>query len=394
MTTFTHSPEFGLLFKLYTADADSIGSHLTQTAERTSAAGALVIASGADIAVFPGGARAPSVESFRLNTHGFIELAAISHLGPALAALVRMRELDPAGSPWREDAQRLIDQLKVVQAANTEELWRDRIAVTAWAGRVPEIVDLVDHACAVTSQFLQSALVDERRLTFDRLRAAYFEATEPDSAPIPFNHVMIATFCLTALDVSHRMIGWLRRQALDWPNAMVLITGQSGRATAGLTWSSNNMCHLLMRASEGALPPARLYIVPHAPDLALSGAGDEDRWRLIEQQYRALWFNTHANAALAGRMFEGYPRYRFAEPLRPAIDRSTKEVSELPAVSSADDLFALVSRLRFVLEDPRQLISNCVADFVIDQLCACDCRPERVEIPGFTKVDHRVSRPQ
>jgi len=188
------------------------------------------------------------------------------------------------------------------------------------------------------------------------------------------------------------MIDWLRRQPLHWEQLMVLITGQSGRATAGLTWSSNNMCHLLTRAAAGRLPPERLYIVPHAPDLA-SGSDEHDRSSRLEQQYRTLWFNTYANAELAGRMFEGYPRYRFLEPRSSVIDRTTEAVSELPAVSSAKDMFALVSRLRFVLEDPRQLISNCVADYVIDRLCECDCRPERVEIPGFTDVAYPAKSP-
>jgi len=38
----------------------------------------------------------------------------------------------------------------------------------------------------------------------ERLRSSYLEATEPGSPPIRFNHVMIATFCLTVLDISHR----------------------------------------------------------------------------------------------------------------------------------------------------------------------------------------------
>ena len=85
---FTVAPEFEQLFKLYTGDSDSVGSHLTQTAERGSAVGALVVASGTDVAVFPGGGRPPAIESFRLHTRGFVELAAISHLGPAVAALI------------------------------------------------------------------------------------------------------------------------------------------------------------------------------------------------------------------------------------------------------------------------------------------------------------------
>jgi hypothetical protein len=383
---FTHSPEFAHLFKIYTADSDSIGSHLTQMADRKSAAGELLVASGTDVALFPGGGQPPVIESFRLKTRGFVELAAISHLGPAVAALVRMRELDPSSSAWRTDAERLVDQLRVVRETNTIELWREKIAVAAWEGRIPKIVDLIDYACATTSDHVQSALADESRLTFARLRDNYLEATEPDAPPIPFNQVMIATFCLTALDISHRMISWLRSRKLNWEQLMILVTGQSGRATAGLTWSSNNMCHLLARASEGRLRPERLYIAPHAANVASPQNNRADRWRSIEHQYRTLWFNTHVNAELAGRMFEGYPRYQFTTPGRPIIDHGTATVNELPAISSAQDMFTFVTRLRFVLEDPRQLISNCVADYVIDRLCEHDYRPERVEIPGFTDV--------
>jgi hypothetical protein len=383
---FIHAPEFEQLFKLYTASRDSVGSHLTQTAERAGARGELVVASGTDVAVFPGSGRPPIFESFRLNTRGFVELAAISHLGPALAALIRMRELGPSDSPWRADAHRLIDQLKIVRAANSEALWRDQIAVAAWRSRIGNLVALVDYACVVTSDYLQAALADESWLTFERLRARYLEATEPGSPPIPFNHVMIATFCLTALDISHRMIPWLRSHVLDWERLMVLVTGQAGRATAGLTWSSNNLCHLLARAAEGRLAPERLYIMPHAPDIAASSGAEDDHWRQLEEQYRTLWFNTHVNVELAGRMFDGYPPYRFTPPQGQAVDRKTKAIHELPAVTSAKDMFALVSRLRFVLEDPRQLISNCVADFMIDQLCANDGRPDDVEIPGFSSI--------
>jgi hypothetical protein len=37
-----------------------------------------------DLAIFPGGGRPPSVQTFRLSTPGFKELAGISHFGPAV----------------------------------------------------------------------------------------------------------------------------------------------------------------------------------------------------------------------------------------------------------------------------------------------------------------------
>ncbi|WP_436644367.1 DUF5624 domain-containing protein [Microbaculum sp. FT89] len=382
----TQSPEFVQLFKTYTADSDSIGSHLTQAAEIGTIPGELLVISGTDIAVFSGDDRPPVVESFRLSTRGFVEMAAISHLGPSVAALVRMRELDPESTTWRADARRLADQLRVVKGANTLALWRDTLAVDAWAGFETKIVDLVDYACTVTSDYLQSALADQSPFTFDHLRDHYLEATAAGAPPVPFNHVMIATFCLTALDISARMIRWLRAQALHWEQLKVLIVGQSGRPTAGLTWSSNNMCHLLSRASEGRLPSERLYIVPHAPDLAPASDGGDDPWHDVEQHYRTVWYNTYANVRLASRMFETYPRYAFTPRAGVAVNRATESVSELPPVTSPSDMFAFVSRLRFVLEDPRQLISNCVADYVIDRLCEHDCRPELVEIPGLSNV--------
>ncbi len=380
-----HAQDIGELFKLYTASRDSIGTHLTQAAERAGAQGELLVASGTDVTVFPGGGRPPAFQCFRLNAKGFIELAAISHLGPALAAIIRMRELDPSGTPWRVDAQRLIKQLRLVREANSAALWRDHISA-AWSSRIANLVALIDYACVVTCDYLQTALADESWFTFERFRDYYLEATEPRSPQIPFNHVMIATFCLIALDVAHRMIPWLRDHVLDWEQVMVLIIGQAGRATAGLTWSSNNLCHLLARAAKGRLSPERLYIMPHAPDLSPRIDSSDEPWGQMEGLYRTLWFNAHVNVELAGRMFEGHPPYRFKPPRGETVDRRTDVIHELPVVTSAEDVFGLVSRLRFVLEDPRQLISNCVADLMIDQLCANDCQPENVRIPGFSDV--------
>ncbi len=40
----------------------------------------------------------------------------------------------------------------------------------------------------------------------------------------------------------------------------------------------------------------------------------------------------------------------------------------MPVITSADDWFALTTRLRVVLEDPRQLLSGAVTDYVSAQL--------------------------
>jgi hypothetical protein len=60
----------------------------------------------------------------------------------------------------------------------------------------------------------------------------------------------------------------------------------------------------------------------------------------------------------------------------------------LPAIKSLGDHAACVARLRRIMEDPQQLLSNCVADYIIDELHRCNHQPEDVQIPGFTNVDY------
>jgi len=50
------------------------------------------------------------------------------------------------------------------------------------------------------------------------------------------------------------------------------------------------------------------------------------------------------------------------------------------------------ARLRFVTEDPAQLLSNAVASYIIDQLCADGTQPTDVFIPGFTNVAYPARR--
>jgi hypothetical protein len=81
--SFYESPELVRLFQVYTASPGSIGSHLARAAESSAAQDPLLVATGQDIALYPGGGEPPSVQGFRVSTRGFKEIAAISHLGPA-----------------------------------------------------------------------------------------------------------------------------------------------------------------------------------------------------------------------------------------------------------------------------------------------------------------------
>jgi hypothetical protein len=385
----TYSPpgEFARLYKLYTSDPDSVGRHLTVRMAALSDNDPLLVITGSDAVLFPGSGQAPVVESFRKSTRGFIELASISHLGTAVAWLIRLREL---GDPiWRRDAARLIEQIDRTSVINTEQSWLTEIAVPALAGYEAKIADMVDYSCRVTRDFLIAGLADESLMNFTHLRDNYLEPVNSAEVPVPINDMMVATFALAFLDIGHRMIRWLRENVADWGRLMVMLSGRSGRPTAGLTWASNSMCHLLWKASDQRLPVERVYIAPHAPSLVLADIQHEDQLHKLSAEFREIWNNTRASVDMARSMFEGFPGYSVAMPASTAIPHTAESLlSEMPSMRYPDDRFTAIARLRFVMEDPGQLLANCVASYIVDQLCACGNRPGDVIIPGFSHVNY------
>ena len=382
---------FRSLYDTYTG-AGSTAQHLTKHMVRLTEGDPLLLVTGSDFVIFPGGRRAPIVESFRHSTRGFVELTAVSHLAPCIAWLFRLRELGYGN--WRDDARRLLETADQVRSINDTRYWQSEVAVEAFQGYEAKIADMVDYACRVSGQFLRTCLADERVMTYENLRHNYLDPTANAAYPVPMNDVMVATFTLTFLDIAHRMIRWLRSQELHWPKLMVLLSGKSGRPSAGLTWQTNNNCHLLWRASEQRIPPEHVQIAPHGPSLNLSDLHDPARVSEIEEQVRDVFLQLQANTDLAGAMFEGYPRFAKSIEEPPVIESTTKALHAMPRLRSPDDRLTAITRLRFVMEDPTQLLSNSVAHFVIDQLCESDNQPQLVVIPGFSNVSYPVRTDQ
>jgi Domain of unknown function (DUF5624) len=379
--------EFSKLYKTYTSDPDSIGKHLTDRMVELTDRDPLLVITGADAVLFPGANRPAVVESFRKSTRGFIELAAISHLGTALPWIIRLRELtDPR---WREDAIRLLEQIERTRRINTEDLWRNEIAVAALSGLETKIVDMIDYSCRVTASFIHAGLANESLMNFQHLRAHYLEPVGSAEVPVPINDMMVATFALAFLDIAHRIISWMRAQVTDWGRLMVMLSGRSGRPTAGLTWETNNMCHLVWKAAHERLPLEHVYIAPHAPSFVLADIQNEDQLRGLNRQFREIWNNTRASVEIARKMFEGYPQFEPARAPTTHVDPGGRQVvHDMPSLRSPEDRFTAIARLRITMEDPRQLLANSVASYIIDQLCECDNHPERVFIPGFTNVTY------
>jgi hypothetical protein len=287
---------------------------------------------------------------------------------------------------WREDAQRIIATSDRVRSVNETGYWQDIVAVRAYRGYEQKIADMVDYTCRVSSRFMRECLEDEGLMTFDHLRRVFLDPVQSPDVPVPMNDVMVATFTLAFLDIAHRMIHWLRSHKLQWHGLMVVLCGKSGRPSAGLTWQTNNACHLLWRASEEGILPENVQIIPHGPSFTLADLDNPIRTGEIEAQVREAFLHLRANIDLARAMFEGYPAFAKSIEEPPVIEPTTRFLRAMPRLRSPDDRMTAITRLRFVMEDPTQLLSNSVAHFVIDQLSEHDNRPEDVVIPGFSNV--------
>lgn len=378
------SPELLRLFETYTGGPQSIGANLATMTGAATAADPLIVATNADIVLFPGRGRDPEVEGFRLSTRGFKELAGISHHGPAVASILQMRLVEPDGMLWRREAERLIAATRDAREANSVALWRDVISVAAYRGREERIAELVHYSCALTERYLERVLAQPDLFTAADMREHYLEATgSAVGATVPMNAVMIATFFLVGMDISHRVMAWLDSHRIDWSRAMALVIGRQGRPTAGVTWTTNSVCAMILGASRQQLALDRLFIAPHAQTLPPEAASDLAALRAFEIPMRSLWAHTRAVSELGALMYEGYPRYEPQSTMRPVLTADTLAVAEMPAITGPDDWRALNTRLRVVLEDPRQLLSGCVTDFAVDQLQANDNDPARITVPGL-----------
>jgi hypothetical protein len=387
------SPELVDLFTTYTASPDSIGAHLARATARETEHDPLLVVTGTDLALYPGGGAAPVIEPYRLASRGFKELAGISHLGPALATLARLRELagrdsgDRSGDDgWRADAARLLAAAKAARAASSAPLWRDQIAVRAFAGREERIAAMIDYSCLLTERFLQRALDDPDYLTMGAVRRDHLEGpASHGDLPVPFNRVMIATFYLTGMDIAHRLITWLDAAGVDWERAMVIFAGQSGRPTAGVTQESHSVAGVVRAVSRGRLAPERVFIAPHAPVFPPydPSVNDSDPAKALEAGYRRLWAGLRATSDLAAGMFEGYPRFAVRSAEQPVIGPDTATVHAKPALKGPGDWLALVTRLRVVMEDPTQLLSGAVTDYASSELVAHANDPTAVTVPGL-----------
>ena len=247
---------------------------------------------------------------------------------------------------------------------------------------------MVAYACDLSLSFLAGFRADPAKRTFDALVKDYLEVRS-ERFPVPFDHVMIATFCLTALNGVSGSLEFLRGLTIDWARALVIFAGMTGGPTAALTRCTNQLQDVIFIASRGAVKQNRVYTNPFArvPDASTNPTD----WASIEAQLRGFWATTYARIQLAGRMFPQYPRFVPGECPSTAVTPATRSISAPPRLTTAEDIFSFVARLRFVMEDPTQLLSGSVASYVLGEL-ALGKTPADVAVPGLTGAAYPPAR--
>ena len=214
--TYQPHPAFAALFRAFTSDPASIGNQLTQQMTQREADAPLLVSTGSDIVLFPGGGRPASIESFRKSTRGFIELTAVSHLPLAIAYLARMRELGTCDNAWQHEAMKLMVHARTTREANSLRYGVTRSLSGVCRVSNVKLANLVDYTCATTIDLLERVVDEPALMSFDFLRDNYFAPLDSDAVPVPMNDVMFATFGLAFLDIVYRIGNWLRAQELDW----------------------------------------------------------------------------------------------------------------------------------------------------------------------------------
>jgi Domain of unknown function (DUF5624) len=363
----------------YPAGQPTLGQMLTQAAIAKESAGAapgpLVLVVGSEIYVYDSGSGARLGEQqFRADrSNGFYEMTAISHIGPALAYLAQIKA--NGDERWKARIASLRTHTAQVRALNqrTADNWLDLLNQPAWSVHKAQIRDMVDYACARTLNYIDS-LGDGDGFTVTNVNDVFFNGTSAQY-PIPFVNVMIGTFMLEALRGAADVRDALARLKLDWPHAMVLVSSRAGtNVSSGLTEGTNWLVFFLKAVSGFTLPDDRIKIVPYAevrPSLGQPQLAPADLSYYVQRVWGPLFYRK----VVSDQVFASIPTIYL--PDRPPLPGDY-------FVTKAGAIDQFMIRMKHSLRDAREMLSNTVAFWMVQELANKNWDAGAVEIPGLT----------
>ena len=321
------------------------------------------------------GAKQPA--TYQAFANGVTQLAGVSHLGPALASLVQVYQdslINPAisANTWKSDISALLSGVIASEQANNEAYW-SAIDPIVFGSYAKEMTKMIAYGLSLVKKYLEDALKNPSILTFSKLRSRVLNSKDPH---VPFDYVMIGTFALANIAVQYHSIMWLQDQRIDWANASVLLSGQFGRATGGMSKCTNTAVKRLLVASNGTLDDKRILIASAGPAVDPTQT-DPSYWSGMQRKVQSIWYLTRSSSALADPMFKGYHSIR----QEPCQILPTDEGGKPP-------MEAFLKRLKFALAHPDQELASCTANFMVEKLGKNKFNPAGLWIPGMTDVKY------
>ncbi|CDZ78291.1 hypothetical protein BN59_02601 [Legionella massiliensis] len=303
---------------------------------------------------------------------GFFELTAVSHVGPALSYLAKIKENgDPS---WKPAMANLLADIKKVRALNAQnkDNWLKRGNFKPWQTHLKEIQVMIDYAMSMAGNYIIS-VQNGAEFNLNSVQQEFLNGNK--KYPIPYNSVMVATFMLTALESMSEVYDDLVPLKLDWSKAMVIMRNVAGsNVSAGLTVGTNWMVPFVNALSNNQIPVNRIIIAPYAKVLADLG---QTPLAVASYQYyaSAVWRSIYNRTRIAKEVFTGLTTIYL--PGRPAIPGDY-------GYSTASDINDFMVRLKHSLADSREMLSNTVGFWMAGELQNKGWDAARIDIPGLT----------
>lgn len=306
------------------------------------------------------------------RSSGFFEMTAVSHIGPALSYLAKIKQ--NGDDSWKPAMARLLEDIKQVKILNaqTENNWLDRANIKSWKPHTKQINALVDYAMSMAGNYIVSV---QNGAPFDlsSLQENFLNGNK--DYPIPYNSVMVATFMLTSIQSMSEVHDDVVNLKLDWPQAMVIVRNVAGsNVSAGLTKGTNWMVAFINALANNQIPEDRVFITPYAkvqPDV-----GQDPLPQSAYQYYvYSVWGSIYNRSKIAKSVFTHLETIYLPE--RPPLPGDY-------SFSKASEVTDFMVRLKYSLLDSREMLSNTVGFWMAGEMQNKNWEITKVTIPGLT----------
>ncbi|AMP89386.1 DUF5624 domain-containing protein [Legionella pneumophila] len=304
---------------------------------------------------------------------GFTEMTAISHIGPALMYLAKIKENGDVS--WKSQMENLLKDIQAVKVINaqTPNNWLEQVNAPAWKPHLTTIHNMIDYACSMAGNYMSDVL--NEKLSFDMASLQNDFLNGNKTYPIPYNNVMIGTFMLTALQSMDQLHSKISQLKIDWSHAKVIIRFVAGsNVSAGVSKGSNWLVPFVQALSNNTLATDRIYITPYAAVKSSLGAQE-----LTQADYNyynnTVWGARHNRTIIANEVFTNITSIFL--PDRPAIP-GDYTYSKQPKIED------FLMRLKFSLAEPTEMLSNTVGFWMAGELAEKNWNYNKISIPGIT----------